>query len=416
MKQNHLFNSRELRVELAGRLQEIAQQVERWDADLVLSTPTPDLVASLIEDYGVEPLVLHEERMEQFPVQETKIDVSGDHNRAIFDRSRPFMMPGSVVTVAIPFDGHPALLTMQPSQHLIGQAPLGRIDGSEIVLTYAAVDPTADQIRSFVNGQLTLIRKLVAWVNDDIRTFSEQLPGQAEGLVERRRTHLQRDRGLEGALGIPVRRRSDAPRPVPLVRKRLGLQRVKRPAGADKKYQDEYAIDQAQYGEVIDIILGMGRAFERSPTTFAKLDEDQLRDHILLQLNGTFEGQAGGELFNGEGKTDILVRVEDRNVFIGECKIWHGERRFADAIDQLLGYLVWRDTKSALVLFIREKDASAIIDKAEYVIRRHANFKRDGPPSGDASSLRNVVMHQTGDAAREIEVALLPVILRAPQV
>jgi hypothetical protein len=196
--------------------------------------------------------------------------------------------------------------------------------------------------------------------------------------------------------------------------KRLGMQRTKAQVVPGKKYEDEYALDQADYEEIVDIVLSMGRAFERSPTTFMKLEEEQLRDHILLQLNGTFEGQAGGEMFNGEGKTDILVRVRDRNVFIAECKIWHGEKRFAEAIDQLLGYLVWRDTKAALVVFIREKDASAIIDKADQTIRAHPSFKREGRSSADSTAHRNFVMHQTGDDAREIQVALLPVVLREP--
>jgi hypothetical protein len=36
------------------------------------------------------------------------------------------------------------------------------------------------------------------------------------------------------------------------------------------------------------------------------------------------------------GKTDLLIRVADQPLFIGECKIWSGP-------DQLLGYTTWRD-------------------------------------------------------------------------
>jgi hypothetical protein len=41
-----------------------------------------------------------------------------------------------------------------------------------------------------------------------------------------------------------------------------------------------------------------------------------------LQARTQFEGKAAGEVFNCTGKTDILVREGDRNVFIGECKIF----------------------------------------------------------------------------------------------
>ncbi|HUC14893.1 MAG TPA: hypothetical protein VMS00_10620 [Acidimicrobiales bacterium] len=156
----------------------------------------------------------------------------------------------------------------------------------------------------------------------------------------------------------------------------------------------------------------MALSLERNLTTFAGLHEEELRNHFLLQLNGTFEGAAAAELFNGAGKTDILVRIENRNVFIGECKIWTGESAFASAIDQLLGYTVWRDSKAALVLFIKQKDATAIVEKADSVIRKHSNFKRLGAPSPDASSRRNYVVHQTDDENREIQLALLPVVIR----
>ncbi|MFM9616172.1 hypothetical protein ACKI18_46870, partial [Streptomyces niveiscabiei] len=59
---------------------------------------------------------------------------------------------------------------------------------------------------------------------------------------------------------------------------------------------------------------------ERSPTAFKTMGEEDLRQHFLVQLNGQFDGAATGETFNYEGKTDILLRVAGRNIFIAECK------------------------------------------------------------------------------------------------
>ena len=44
-------------------------------------------------------------------------------------------------------------------------------------------------------------------------------------------------------------------------------------------------------------------------------------------------------------------------------KFWHGAKKFEDAIDQLLGYLTWRDRKCSLVIFDWQKNASAIVQK-----------------------------------------------------
>ena len=63
------------------------------------------------------------------------------------------------------------------------------------------------------------------------------------------------------------------------------------------------------------------------------------------------------------GKTYILIRAGDRNVFIAENKIWKSPKTIRDALTQLLSYLVWRDTKAALLLFIRSGETTAIIEK-----------------------------------------------------
>ena len=72
---------------------------------------------------------------------------------------------------------------------------------------------------------------------------------------------------------------------------------------------------------------------------------------VLAQLNGHFKGAATGEAFRGKGKTDIRIEQDDRAAFVGECKNWNGETGATKAIDQLLGYLTWRDGKAALIVF-----------------------------------------------------------------
>ena len=73
------------------------------------------------------------------------------------------------------------------------------------------------------------------------------------------------------------------------------------------------------------------------------------RDHLLLYLEPRYEGSATGETFNSTGKTDILIRHENSNAFIAECKFWTGQKGYLETITQLLGYLTWRDSKAAVV-------------------------------------------------------------------
>lgn len=65
---------------------------------------------------------------------------------------------------------------------------------------------------------------------------------------------------------------------------------------------------------------------ERTPALAAGMDEAQIRDLLLVNLNAKFQGTAAGEVFNGAGKTDILIDSGPASVLVlclqdrlGEC-------------------------------------------------------------------------------------------------
>jgi hypothetical protein len=145
---------------------------------------------------------------------------------------------------------------------------------------------------------------------------------------------------------------------------------------------------------------------ERSPASFARLDEEALRTHILVPLNGHYEGQATGETFNAEGKTDILIRAEGRNIFIAECKFWKGAEAFRKSIDQLLRYAAWRDTKTALIVFNRNKDTSTVLEQIPDLVKAHSNCKRQIIGYKNETGFRFVLHHQD-DKNRELILTIL---------
>jgi hypothetical protein len=58
------------------------------------------------------------------------------------------------------------------------------------------------------------------------------------------------------------------------------------------------------------------------------MGEEDLRQVILTSLNSSYRGKVTAEAFNIEGKTDILVRHEGSNLFIGECKVLERRQGF----------------------------------------------------------------------------------------
>lgn len=156
----------------------------------------------------------------------------------------------------------------------------------------------------------------------------------------------------------------------------------------------------------------MARGMERNPGDYAQWTEEQLRDALLVILNTHYIGAVTGETFNKEGRTDVLIRLGDRNVFVGECKWWSGQRAFAgeggaekSALDQLLSYATWRDAKLALAVFVRPNDIGAVVTAAHNAIERHSSFISWRSSDDDAQLRARVKLGDERD--READVAVV---------
>jgi hypothetical protein len=156
----------------------------------------------------------------------------------------------------------------------------------------------------------------------------------------------------------------------------------------------------------------MTLVIERSPSVFSKMPEETLRDHYLVQLNGQYES-ATGETFNAEGKTDILVRDGNRNVFIAECKIWYGPKTITEALGQLLSYLTWRDTKSALLVFSRNKDFTNVLTSLWQAMEAHPQMKYG--PAVEGETRKRYIFARPDDANREIILTVMAIPMPADQ-
>jgi hypothetical protein len=162
----------------------------------------------------------------------------------------------------------------------------------------------------------------------------------------------------------------------------------------------------AAYDDILRTIESMVLVIERSPSAFKAMDEEGLRTHLLVGLNGLYEGGASGETFNGEGKTDILIRHGNRNVFIAECLMWKGQDYLLGKMnDQLFRYATWRDSKIAILVFNRNKDFGDVIRKMKATIRGHSQCLRELPSSHESGGRYTFV--RADDCSREFTLTCL---------
>jgi hypothetical protein len=321
---------------------------------------------------------------------------------------------GVKVSLHIPYDGTRQAFTFRPSR-MLRQHPVAEISDQAVVVsvTDASGEPAA--VEKHLLAQEENLAQWVRSLNEDIARLEREVRGLVTSeLAERLKVRRQRDELVAG-LTIPARHvEPDRAMEIPVRRTAVILDSIP-VTGAGSP---EWRLADAVYEQMIKTITSFTHALERRPASAALLlpHEETLRDWLMFMLSTNYEAPDGSDLFvggetvNGKGKTDILVRHRGQTAFIGECKFWDGARKFGTAINQLLDYTVWRDTKAAIILFITRRNATAVINSAAECLANHTQC-RNAKATADPGTRRDFTFASPHDDQRRISIALLPVVV-----
>ena len=374
----------------------------------MLNTSVEDLVAYLVKKYVIEVPVLDVEHAVA-DQREAMVEVSGFMYG--LDRGETRSVAGTVVTLEIPFTGDSEVFKVKPSTYNLSP-PRAEIRSNIVVLTQSGTNLNVSDVQAGFDRTIRDINEYLGWLRNDARQLNETLPALARQAVEGRRAKLLANQNLVSGLSFKLKERSDAPRTysAPVQRRRI---EPSLPPASSAPFRPEPVLPEEDYAHILKIIHDMTLVMERSPAAFSHMGEEDIRQHFLVQLNGQYEGKASGETFNGDGKTDILIRHEGKNIFIAECKFWRGEKSFLETIDQLLAYLSWRDTKAAIVIFNKNRDFSGVLQKIKDAVPQHDLFK-SGPRIEGETRFR-YVFGQKSDRNRETVLTVMAFDIPSPE-
>lgn len=401
MSHSLLFNTADWFSVERGQTDRMRQELASLSPARVLGSSIEDLCDYFEGTYRLEVPALQAEQIaaEQ---RERDIDVSHEWGRH-WSTPGPHFIRGTEVSVAIPFIGDADFFKVQPTTFTLNP-PEGEVKGNTLIVSVAGTSLDAKAVRSEIDRTIASIEGYLSSLRSNAKAFNRTIRTQAKQHLEARRPKLLADQNLVAELGFPLRERADMPRTYapPEVKRRI---KPSLPPQSTQPFKPEPALTSDDYEHILGVLEGMAQVMEQSPSAFHSIDEESLRSHFLVQLNGHYQGQATGETFNYSGKTDILLRVEGRNIFIGECKYWSGPKKLAETLDQLLSYSSWRDTKVALIIFNRKKNFSAVLQEITPTIESHPNWKRTQPIAGETRF--RFVLSQKDDPAREMIVTVL---------
>lgn len=379
-----------------NRFSSALQRARNLSEDELLRLPTEAIVEALTDEYSAAPIEIYFDRL--------------SWNLEYLSGGYP------AIIVSIPASGCTQALMQQP---LTVQLTMYSNSGDPVVtlkFPIVVTDPQLTEmppgaLKQAMDGACDRLQVLVATANREIAVHRQRMREAIQGVVEPLARRLRAFRQVASALGIPVTSQAQGAR-IQLQPRRITLSQL---GQAVSKGTEGWHLEEQIAEDIITTITSFNTALERLVATASKLaeeDEETIRDLLLFILNANYQGIATGETFIGHGKADILLRWRDRDAFVAELKFWRGGGHFTSAFEQLLDrYTIWRDTRVALVMLIRDiKDISMIIERARRCIANHGRTIQV-LTTEEPDKRCDYLVRAVNDEQRIIKLTLLPVVI-----
>lgn len=241
-------------------------------------------------------------------------------------------------------------------------------------------DAIVNEINSKSDRLIGTITSKNASINNENVSFLQAIKHILIQRKDKITSDNDRINSLTQKIRIPIKRKASAAAKSITVDTKRFVQVVK----PTPRLPEEYTLEESILTEILSYIDNQCISFERAPSSYKLLGEEQLRDIILAALNGIFEGNATGETFVKKGKTDIHLKIEKGEILIFECKIWGGEKLYLETIDQLTRYVTWRQNYGVVIMFCKNRDFSKILAQIPDIIQQHSQYVGGYKKAGNA--------------------------------
>lgn len=396
-----LFGEKEFDTYEREQIVAIKDEIERESENYILNVNETEFINYITNKY-----VLKEPQFDydNIFVSTYRKDIEGKYWPRRYNVYDDKFYSVDVIVYHIPFVGMSELLKYTPNPRMLWTE---KVYIEEQCLCYEIISFEKDaskvkrEFESFVNNLNQQLNNLLG----NIQQYNDKLYNFVKSTLQSKKQKILEKNNMLAALGVPIKKVDNISKTfsVPISKSKKEI--VLKPSVTEKGFTPEPTLDPGIYEDILATIYDVGKQFERMPSIYSGKEEEHLRDHFLLFLQPRYEWSATGETFNKSGKTDILIRYNNSNIFIAECKFWKGPKNYLATITQLLGYLTWRDSKAAVIIFVQNKDFSAVLKSVEETTNQHPNYL--GFVNKQNDSWFNYRFHINGDKNREVKVAVL---------
>jgi hypothetical protein len=331
------------------------------------STDLDSLIIKLKREFTISPIELKEPILSE-PKETTRLKTN------TWDET--FKQKVYEISVTIPFNGNQDLFYCHPSVSRLvflekGVSINANAVNANIVVEYLG----ASFYNSVISRIIGTLKTNLPIIHNEIKPWNSGLEELIKKYLEKRKGIVDQQNDFIEKIGLIVNPKSNEFL-IPSVNTKVVL------PNQLTKYDDNdivLVLPEEVYKDIIEVIYHVGKAMERKPSLYIGKHEKELRDIFLLFLEARYKSTTGiGDVFIKKGKTDILLKEtkESTNLFFATFRYWKGLKKLMEVLDQLLGNLMHKESKTILVVFINQKEFGSIIKTINNEMEHHPNCIR----------------------------------------
>lgn len=352
----------------------VKNKIDKMSNEEIMANNLDVLAENIYQEFFIEPVTIFEEDFSKRSIKQEKIQKYIEPFFRDYSGKKYVQVDGIIAEFYYPYTGDPNLFKCRASTFSVSGYPEITVNKEtvsfhmECSLSEMNNANAKDNLLRNLEHALKEIRDGISYANKDVTLFNNSLKQQALKWLEEKKKKVEAFFNIATLFEVPIEKKEYA-------QTHISLKRNIVPVAKHYESSNYYGILDSDYKDILDSIKHTGSTYERTPSSYKALHEEDLRNTLLAALNATYKGDATGETFRNRGKTDICIERENRAAFVAECKMWTGQKEVGKAIDQLDGYLTWRDCKTALIYFVKRKDFLKTLDSVEVALRAYDGMR-----------------------------------------
>lgn len=380
--------------------EKIKTEIENKSKEYILGVDEEEFKTYLIESHSLEPLSVD---FESEIIDEPIVSKEWLEDRHFREKYQTDVYK---FTIRYNYTGSSVLFQIRPNTWTMTSAEIYVHEQSNTVsFSFSLYNKNADEFLRTKNDTKNRAFANLQNVNQVVFDWKRTAPSVVNSIFKKQKDKYLQENDFFAAINVKVNKDTTSVFTAPTITKKVIPQPT---VPKNKEFSSEPTMSKEMYYDVLKVVYDLGKSMEKKPSTYKGKDEEGIRDQFLLVLETRYDSTtASGETFNRGGKTDIILKYanDGSNLFVAECKFWHGASEFLKAISQLFDrYLTWRDSKVALLIFVTNKEFSNVIQTIKSEAKTHPYFIKEIGARGETSFSYSFCLPQDKDKSVLLEI------------